>query len=43
MATTFEFPDEADARESKAGGRVIETETEIEMEGERVRESEGAR
>jgi hypothetical protein len=31
MATTFEFPDEADARESKAGGRVIETETEIEI------------
>jgi hypothetical protein len=31
MATTFEFPDEAEARESKAGGRVIETETEIEI------------
>jgi len=31
MSTTFEFPDEAEARESKAGGRVIETETEIEI------------
>ena len=27
--TTFEFPDETQARESKAGGRVIETEIEI--------------
>lgn len=32
MATTFEFPDEAEARESKAGGRVVETETETEIE-----------
>lgn len=31
MATTFEFPDETEARESKAGGRVVETETEIEI------------
>jgi hypothetical protein len=27
--TTFEFPDELDAKESKAGGRVVETEIEI--------------
>jgi len=31
MATTFEFPDEAEARESKAGGRVIDTAPEIEI------------
>jgi hypothetical protein len=31
MATTFEFPDEADARESKAGGRVIDVAPEIEI------------
>jgi hypothetical protein len=31
MATTFEFPDEADARESKAGGRVIDAAPEIEI------------
>jgi hypothetical protein len=31
MATTFEFPDEANARESKAGGRVIDAAPEIEI------------
>ena len=31
MATTFEFPDEAEARESKAGGRVIDAAPEIEI------------
>jgi hypothetical protein len=31
MATTFEFPDETEARESKAGGRVVDVAPEIEI------------
>lgn len=31
MATTFEFPDETEARESKAGGRVVDVDPEIEI------------
>jgi hypothetical protein len=31
MSTTFEFPDEIEAKQSKAGGRVVEVEPEIEI------------
>lgn len=29
--TTFEFPDEIEAKQSKAGGRLVEPETEFEI------------